>query len=1414
MSSIKIEKSLNQLPGVLTPDTIYLVKKFGQVESYITGTGTDTFGYMFENLDQVSISGPNTLAPNQVQVYNITNYNITTEYMITPISGSIDFQGDTFIYTAPADVGPSGFIANGKQYTINIVEPDVNFAPSFAMMAFGLMIQPVNSPLGNDSPGLYTDSPHDTLIDDSGNVLTVGMYEDVNSESTGLLVTKLNNSLIFDGTFNLTGILRFPIVVGSVNINKLQTGKYLVSGKSTKFDPLLQLDNQYFTTVRINSDGTIDTTYGDQGIVQFYIGTHILDSMPFLANFDGIANSLLLNDDSVLFVGNTNNGTIYESVILKVDNQGNLDTLFGTNGYTIVPIGNDYSGFDLVYLQPDGKILCIGNNLQTTGFDFNYFVVRFNSNGSIDTTYGNQGSVSSTDKTAFDKIYIYGAVVQTNGQLVLVGNGLENKGVVVRLNTDGTIDTIYNTTNTTDIDVYYTNAIVLNDNKILVSGFYNDYSNLTTKVIVSKFNTDLTLDTTFGANGKFTKSLNYYTNSVDINKTIDGKILITCDTNDIHSASEKIGYIKITTDGELDATFNLSPYNSATGVIYYTNQVPINVSPDISISDPDLDAFNTGLGNYNGAVLSLGRINNVVVATDKFLLSDDFEYTTDLTSHIRKISTNEIIAICHNTIVFNNALLNDPDAYSVGMMSIEFINNPTKQTVNELARSIKYASTLTQIDESSFQLQWNISDENGNNLQGIGGVLQDTGVVQVFVYPGSLLSTYCDGTTLTGVYSNGAGGTYDQAIEFNSVTCGYSPHVNEPPVLNMVSQVNYFPNETIVLDPNATIIDPELTLLTGLDSLSNQHNGVYNGFSLTIRRANGVNSNDLFLLNADDNKGHVYGNSGLIYAALPSIPTWTIGNINTELMMVDGEYTWGKTSEAIATFNFGSFQTLMNYFIQSLAYRHIGDGPSTISLEIILNDGNTGAQGSGGAGIATHNLTLIKPVAFVDDNFDDVDATVIHDHAPLIGGTWIRGRDNIYNYTQNNNQYSILANGLIKDNTIVTNFQNDYLWNDATTITALFAQNTEIKLNFNLTDIVELDIFTLHRVDSMVKLPDSTVPCFNAIACKLNLLANGDFTLQVCTEDNIGTTITGNTPAMVSNGQHLITSKLVDNNIKYYYDGLLLLTYDFNTNNGFIPNIPGKPGFMIRDNNTSIVINDFKANALLSIENILMYDSFYIPDVIGQTMSLLGKTVDTNEGVWETGNWNSADYLEMNSYLGVLNIAKYSPGDVPGTDVPYSSSQNKIIDSIYSTIMLNANYYIELTFDFDISKDDGSFIGIIFRAQKDGDGLLTGNYGNVNLWPGVKYNSCSGINTSVYGNGLLNTDPIELTGQSYSGRHVFRLDITNTICIVSIDGQSKATIDLDSVINDPGFIGFMINNQSIDSSSIVLRMLSYKAGYL
>ncbi len=122
---------------------------------------------------------------------------------------------------------------------------------------------------------------------------------------------------------------------------------------------------------------------------------------------------------------------------------GDLDTSFGTSGkvFSELPSGAVYT----IAIQPDGRIIAAGDTNQPNGIGF--ILIRYNPNGTFDTTFGTNGKVTTLFGVNVD---VNAIVLQTDGKILVAGYGAIAFGpganhdfLVARFLPDGTLDTSF-----------------------------------------------------------------------------------------------------------------------------------------------------------------------------------------------------------------------------------------------------------------------------------------------------------------------------------------------------------------------------------------------------------------------------------------------------------------------------------------------------------------------------------------------------------------------------------------------------------------------------------------------------------------------------------------------------------------------------------------------------------------------------------------------------------------------------------------------------------------------------------------------------------------------------------------------------------------------------------------------------------
>jgi len=229
---------------------------------------------------------------------------------------------------------------------------------------------------------------------------------------------------------------------------------------------------------------------------------------------------------------------------------GDLDTSFDTDGIAITEIGNSGAEAHSLVMQSDGKIVAAGYmNQDVSPFQNIFAVVRYNTDGSLDTTFSGDGIQTTAIGLFFSEAW--DVVVQSDGKIVVVGHtqqpDLSSTFAVVRYNTDGSLDNTFSGDGiqTTNIGLSKAESVVLqSDGKIIVAGpGSGDFA-------VVRYNTDGSLDNTFSGDGIQTTDFGATDKANSVVVQSDGKIVVA------GINSTRIAVARYNTDGSLDITFD------------------------------------------------------------------------------------------------------------------------------------------------------------------------------------------------------------------------------------------------------------------------------------------------------------------------------------------------------------------------------------------------------------------------------------------------------------------------------------------------------------------------------------------------------------------------------------------------------------------------------------------------------------------------------------------------------------------------------------------------------------------------------------------------------------------------------------------------------------------------------------------
>jgi uncharacterized delta-60 repeat protein len=376
--------------------------------------------------------------------------------------------------------------------------------------------------------GKSTDIAQAVAIQADGKLVVVGTtYKNNDFSDEDFVVTRYNTDGTLDITFGHRGKVRtdFPGLAAVPSSVVIQPdGKIVVAGGAY---PLFTFLGN-FKVARYNPNGSLDTSFGDGGIVTtiFPAGSYASDVA-------------LQSDGRIIAVGTVfvdfiiGESSDTDFALARYNPDGTPDATFGNGGQ----VSTDFVGFEddafSVLIQPDGKIVAVGSaNDPATFYDF--AAARYLSNGTIDTTFGVAGKVRTDfGDQNFDRAR--SAALQPDGRIVAAGFAISHGGgvqnfAVARYTSNGVLDTTFSRDGKTQIDFgtccqSATKVLLQSDGKIIAVGGSNGESS-DDDFLLARLSPRGSLDNTFGIGGEVRTSfgdLNGGANGAALQS--DGKIV-------------------------------------------------------------------------------------------------------------------------------------------------------------------------------------------------------------------------------------------------------------------------------------------------------------------------------------------------------------------------------------------------------------------------------------------------------------------------------------------------------------------------------------------------------------------------------------------------------------------------------------------------------------------------------------------------------------------------------------------------------------------------------------------------------------------------------------------------------------------------------------------------------------------------
>lgn len=325
------------------------------------------------------------------------------------------------------------------------------------------------------------DTAYGTLVQEDNKIVLVGTYS---SNGRGLFaLTRYNTNGSLDASFGDNGrvITDFDTTAatqGAFGAALQPDGKILATG----FVSFMPPGPGAIATARYNTNGSLDATFGTGGKVQSAVVNHINEGRAIAVGQDGriavaglyfgpwqnfqtvivrydtlggffgtttdtrgfqlgesnVARGVAIQPDGKIvtaggYASGTSGSSGSDSTMLRLTPSGAYDPTFASNGRLLVPSPTSSEALSAVAVQPDGRIVAAG------GSDGNFLVMRFNVNGSPDTTFNGSGRVTTW---MGNSSYATSLIVRPNGKIVVSGSAGQEFAVAY-YNPDGSLDTSF-----------------------------------------------------------------------------------------------------------------------------------------------------------------------------------------------------------------------------------------------------------------------------------------------------------------------------------------------------------------------------------------------------------------------------------------------------------------------------------------------------------------------------------------------------------------------------------------------------------------------------------------------------------------------------------------------------------------------------------------------------------------------------------------------------------------------------------------------------------------------------------------------------------------------------------------------------------------------------------------------------------
>ena len=569
-----------------------------------------------------------------------------------------------------------GFILNDGVNSSAVVSKTVNVSAvnDSASLGVGRTITDLG---GSESAQAVTVLP-------DGKILVAGSSRNTATGVYTFAEARYNIDGSLDSTFGVAGIRTSEFVNGPQGSAIFNT----VMGSDGKAIALGYIVNDSSTTVadtrwalaRYNADGTLDTSFDADG-KQTYD----------LRDYANLNHAATQSDGKILVTGDQATNPVWygDTAVLRLNVDGSVDTSFGTSGLVTLSFGTDSAGYRVLPLPNDKILVVCGIGAGVNG---NLGLVRLNSNGALDTSFDTDGIVTTSLGASYARFGL-DAQQQTDQKIVVLASAYNaltsgTDAFLLRYNADGSLDASFDSDGKLAVNGMAPKQITLQpDGRILLTGSFQG------NFAVARYNSDGGVDATFGTAGRLitdfgTSGDTAYTLAIDA----VGKMVVA------GSSNGNFALARYNSDGSLDTSFVGQPQSTLGGYVLLDSRA--------TLADPEMNVI-----GYGGSTLTLERAGGPNT-NDLFVAKPGGNLGT-----LTEGGNLTVGGVAIGTVVSNSG----------GTLKLSFTSSlagtavvgADQNFVNSAMRQLAYGNTVDPVG-TTVHIDWKFSDGN-TGAQGPGG---------------------------------------------------------------------------------------------------------------------------------------------------------------------------------------------------------------------------------------------------------------------------------------------------------------------------------------------------------------------------------------------------------------------------------------------------------------------------------------------------------------------------------------------------------------------------------------------------------------------------------------------------------------------------------------------------------------------